>query len=73
MSDSAVLWIVAHLAPLSMGESRQESWSGAAIPFSRGASQSRDGTQVSFTVGRFSSIWATREAHMKFTDMAVFL
>ena len=36
----------AHHAPLSMGFSRQE-YSGVAIPFSRGSSQSRDRTQVS--------------------------
>ena len=34
-----------------------------AIPFSRGSSQPRDGTQVSCIAGRFFTIWATREAH----------
>ena len=34
----------------------------AAISFSRGSSQSRDGTQVSSIAGRFFTIWATREA-----------
>ena len=33
-----------------------------AIPFSRGSSQTRDGTQVSHIAGRFFTIWATREA-----------
>ena len=33
-----------------------------AIPFSRGPSQSRDQTQVSWIAGRFFTIWATREA-----------
>ena len=33
-----------------------------AIPFSRGSSRPRDWTQVSFIVGRFFTIWATREA-----------
>ena len=33
-----------------------------AMPFSRGSSQSRDQTQVSFIAGRFSTIWAAREA-----------
>ena len=28
MSDSATLWTIAHHAPLSMGFSRQEYWSG---------------------------------------------
>ena len=33
-----------------------------AISFSRGSSQPRDWTQVSFTTGRCFTIWATREA-----------
>ena len=33
-----------------------------AIPFSRGSSQPRDRTQVSLTVGKFFTSWATREA-----------
>ena len=33
-----------------------------AMPSSRGSSQSRDQTQVSCTIGRFFTIWATREA-----------
>ena len=32
-----------------------------AIPFSRGSSQDRDGTQVFHIAGRFFTIWATRE------------
>ena len=36
---------------------------GVAIPFSRGFSQSRDGTRVSHIAGRFFIVWATREAH----------
>ena len=35
----------------------------AAIPFSRGCSQPRDGTQVSCSADKFFTIWATREAH----------
>ena len=31
-----------------------------AVPFSRGSSQSRDGTQVSHIAGGFFTIWATR-------------
>ena len=34
-----------------------------AICFSRGSSQARDRTQVSWMAGRFFTIWATREAH----------
>ena len=33
-----------------------------SIPFFRGSSQPRDRTQVSWTVGRFFTIWATWEA-----------
>ena len=33
-----------------------------AIPFSRGSSPPKDQTQVSFTAGRFFTIWATRKA-----------
>ena len=33
-----------------------------AIPFSRGSSWLRDWLQVSCTIGRFSTIWSTREA-----------
>ena len=34
-----------------------------AVPFSRGSSQPRDWTRVSYTAGRFFTIWATREDH----------
>ena len=32
MSDSVTPWTVAHQAPLSMGFSRQEYWSGLSFP-----------------------------------------
>ena len=32
VSDSATLWTVAHQAPLSLGFSRQKSWSGLSCP-----------------------------------------
>ena len=35
-----------------------------AIPFSRGSSQPRDWTRVSHIVGRFFTIWATRELYL---------
>ena len=41
-------------------QARIREW--VAIPFSRGSSQPRDWTQVSCIVGRFFTIWATREA-----------
>ena len=44
-----------------MGFSRQEYWSRLPFPFARGSSWPRDRTQVSCTVGRFFTIWATRE------------
>ena len=43
-----------------MEQSRILRW--VAIPFSRGSSQPRDQTQVSYIVGRFFTNWATREA-----------
>ena len=42
-------WTVAHQAPLSVELPRQEYWSGFAIPFSRGSSQTSNGTHVSCT------------------------
>ena len=40
-------------------QARTLQW--VAIPFSRGSSTPRDGTQVSCTASRFFTIWATRE------------
>ena len=54
---------VVHQAPLSMGFSRQEYWSGVAISFSRGSCWSRDQTCVSCIAGGFFHCWASREAH----------
>ena len=51
-------WTVAHQAPQSMEFSRQE-WGWAAISFSRGSSQPRDGTWVSRIAGRRFTVWAT--------------
>ena len=44
------------------GISQAEILEWVAIPFSRGSSQPRDGIWVSWIVGRFFTIWATREA-----------
>ena len=56
-------WTVAYQAPLSMGFSRQEYWSGLPCPPSRGSFQSRDQTQVSRSAGEFFNNWeATRVA-----------
>ena len=49
MSDSfATLQNVVHQASLSMGFPRQEYWSRVAIFSSRGSSQPREGTHVSY-------------------------
>ena len=54
-------WAVAHRAPLSMGFPKQEILQWVAISFSRGPSQPRDQTRVSWIAGRFFAIWATRK------------
>ena len=60
----ATLWTVAHQAPLSMGFSRQEYWSGLPCLFSRRSFQSRDWTNVSYIsciAGRFLTTEAFRK------------
>ena len=56
---SATPWTVARQAPLSMGFSRPEHWSGLPCP-SQGSggwsSQLKDRTQISCTAGRFFTI-----------------
>ena len=52
---------VAHQAPLSMGFSRQEHWSGCHALL-QGIFPPRDRTCVSWTAGRFFTVWATRES-----------
>ena len=47
VSDSATLWTVARQAPLFMGFSRQEYWSGLPCPAPGESSQPRDQTSVS--------------------------
>ena len=54
-------WTVSHQAPLSMEFSRQNT-GVSAIPFSRGSSWPRDRIWVSCIIGRFFTIWVTREA-----------
>ena len=65
MSDSATPWTVTYQAPLTMGFSRQEYWSGLPFPSPGESFQPRDWTQVSCIVGRCFAIWATREAQLK--------
>ena len=54
-------WTVAHQAPLFMGFARQEYQIGVAISFSRGSFQLSNQTWVSCIIGRFFTVWATRE------------
>ena len=49
----ATPWTVAHQAPLSMGLPQARILEWVAIPFSRGSSWPRDGTQVSCIAGRY--------------------
>ena len=51
-----------HVGPSVHGASQARVLEWAAIPFSRGSSQPRDGTQVSRVAGGFFAIGATREA-----------
>ena len=48
----ATPWTVAYKAPLSMGFSRKEYWSGLSFPSPGESSQHRDRTQVSHIAGR---------------------
>ena len=57
----ATLWTVAHHAPLSMGFSRQEYWSGLPFPSPGESSRPRDQTQVSHIASRRFNLWVTRE------------
>ena len=59
----ATPWTVAHLAPLSMEFSRPLEW--VAIPFSRGSSQLRDQTPISCIANGLFTVWATRDALVK--------
>ena len=47
MSDSEIPWTTAHKATLSMGFSRQESWSGLPFPSPGGSFQPRYQTHIS--------------------------
>ena len=63
MSDSAILWTEAHQALLSMGTLQARILEWVAMSSPRRSSQPRDWTQVSRIVGRFCTIWATRETY----------
>ena len=55
------LWTVGHQAPLSMGFPGKNAEVGSHS-LSRESSQLRDWIQASHIVGRFLTIWATKEA-----------
>ena len=59
-------WTVAHEAPLSIGILQARILEWVAISFSRGSSQLRNWTQVSWIAGRFFTLWATGEAPYDF-------
>ena len=61
MSNPLWPWTVTYQAPLSMGFSRQEYWSGLPFPSPGDSSQPKDWTRVSHIVGTRFTIWATRE------------
>ena len=53
---------VAHKSPLSMGILQARILEWVIMPSSRGSSQPRDRTQVSWIAGRFFTTGTTREA-----------
>ena len=44
-----------------------------AIPLSRGSSSPRDQTRVSCIAGRFSTVWAIREAQIRYYFLPTFV
>ena len=54
-------WTIARQTLLFMGILPARILQWVIMPFSRGSSQPRDGTQVSCIAGRFFTDWATRE------------
>ena len=63
VSDSATPWTLACQALLPMGILQTRILEWISMSSSRGSSQPRDWTQVSHIVGRFFTVWVTREAH----------
>ena len=58
VSDFATPWT--HQAPLSMGFSRQEYWSGLPFPLPGNLPHPGSETRISHIVGKLFTIWATR-------------
>ena len=52
-------------------QARRLAW--VTIPFSRGSSWPRDQTQVSYTMGRFFPVWATRHSSIKENEIMPFV
>ena len=66
----ATPWTVARQAPLLMGFSRQEYWSGLWFPPPGGSSWPKDWTHISCIsciAGRFFTRWAIKEAPWNFS------
>ena len=63
----ATSWTVAHQAPLSIGILLAKIVEWVATLSSRGSSQPRDQTQVSYIAGGFFTSWAIRETLYKVT------
>ena len=63
MPDSATPWTVARQAPLAMGCSRQECWSGLPFPSPGDLFDPRIKPGSPALAGRFFTVWATREAY----------
>ena len=59
----ATLCTIAHQAPLSLGFSRWEYWSGVVMSSSRGSSWPRDYTRVSCIAGGFFTTEPPRKPH----------
>ena len=55
---------LAHQDPRSVEILQARTLEWVAFPYSRGSSQPRDQTQVSWIAGRFFTSWAIREAYL---------
>ena len=66
----ATPWTATCQAPLSMGFSKQEYWSGLPFP-SPGSSRPRDWTLVFCTAGGFFTLWATGGLNDIFTKFSL--
>ena len=60
----ATLWTIVHQAPLSLGFSRQEYWSGLPLPSPRYLPNRGSKPESSALAGGFFTDWATGEAWM---------